>query len=140
VDGVIKDDSSHKFDVARAYPITEVEYKRLMMLIESAEKTPGKYNLQTNQCTSFAVNTIEHNTNINIPDRNFYYNAPPNLTDGAMNPSLLSGPIVSGPGTLGQDLSQSYGPPGSITVSGPYDPEKNPGDENLTFPSNPKPK
>ena len=59
MDGVFIDDSGSEWDVAKVYELTDEQYSYIDEHVKNLDSANHKYNIETYNCTTFAVDIIE---------------------------------------------------------------------------------
>lgn len=95
VDGEIRDDSNHPWDVRAEIEITEEQYNEIMEQINEDRQNPPDYDLNDCNCTDYVLNLLEE-VGIDIE------------TDPSDYPFPFGGDGRN-PGNLGEDLVEDHG-------------------------------
>jgi hypothetical protein len=65
VPGQVLDDSHHVWTVAAAWQINQQQYQAIVRQFAADQARPPNYNLYTYNCTNWAFDVLNGNTNIN---------------------------------------------------------------------------
>lgn len=100
--GVFNDDDNHQYNISGSFTVDNAQFFTVLNYI-TAENTPGfLYNLNTNNCTTFAINAVAQ-AGINLPRTMGTW------TDGAGDD----------PGDLGEDIRSGSTPGMTVNTAPP---------------------
>lgn len=66
LDGVIRNDAQHGYDVARAYPITVTTYTAVQQRFVNDSAAPPQYDVQDSNCSTWASNVLKETAGIEL--------------------------------------------------------------------------
>ena len=93
-DGVIKDDSTHPYEVSKTFPISQEQHDKVRDRIEKDKKDPPKYDLDEHACPHWPLDILD-DIGIDIKTKD--------------DPFPFGGKDGISPGGLGEDLEDQGG-------------------------------
>jgi hypothetical protein len=112
VPGQVLDDSNHVWTVAAAWQINQQQYQAIVRQFGADQARPPNYNLYSYNCTNWAFDVLNGNTNINWRPqvRNNVRGLGPNLLVRRYNNVLA-------PGQAGREIWGNPPPAGAIRLT-----------------------
>jgi VCBS repeat-containing protein len=112
VPGQVLDDSNHVWTVAAAWQINQQQYQAIVRQFAADQARPPNYNLYRYNCTNWAFDVLNGNTNINWR---------PRVRNGVLGwgPNFLVRPYnnVLAPGQAGREIWGNPPPAGAIRLT-----------------------